>query len=201
MSFFLLFFFHIWQFHLTCPYLNNLLICLKASPYKFFYSLLCLTIQSSVETLESQEYGPFMVGGQSYGAYLALMVLVKHPDVCEGGVCISGMYTLFPEYASSWLIKSGCVWMDLTNCELLADRSPVFHLERLTKPVLVIHGARDQYTPISGLYFTLQKAEELGKKELSHVTVYDDEGHGLSKGEHIEETYRRIVLFMDEITK
>lgn len=148
--------------------------------------------------LENRGYGPFVVGGQSYGAYLALMVLVKYPHVCKGGVCISGMYTLFPEYASAWLINSGCVWMDLEDGELLTDRSPVCHVQNLVDPVLVIHGVSDQYTPISGLHSMLQRAKEVGKDELFNIILYD-EGHGLS-GEHMGETCNEIVIFMDKVT-
>lgn len=149
--------------------------------------------------LKSQGYGPFVVGGQSYGAYLALMVLAKYPEVCEGGVCISGMYTLFPEYASAWLINSGCVWMDLEDRELLTDRSPACHVENLVAPVLILHGVLDQYTPISGLYYLLKRAKEVGKDELFNVIVYD-EGHELSNKRN-EETCETIVTFMGKITQ
>jgi dipeptidyl aminopeptidase/acylaminoacyl peptidase len=152
-----------------------------------------------ISYLESRGYGPFVVGGQSYGAYLASMVLVKYPEVCQGGVLLSGVYTLFPEYASRWLMDSGCVWMDLTDRELLTERSPACHIENLVKPVLVVHGVQDQYAPISGLRHTLQKAQHAGKDELFNTIVYDDEGHGLSKGEHREETYKRMMKFIQEI--
>ena len=153
-----------------------------------------------ISYLRRQGYGPFVVAGQSYGAYLASMVLVKYPGVCEGGVCISGMYTLFPEHASHWLINSGCFWMDLEDRELSADRSPVYHVENLVDPVFVIHGVLDQYTPISSLQYVLKKAQEVGKDGLFTVTVYDDEGHGLTKEDHIKESYGKIVKFLKEAT-
>ncbi len=140
-----------------------------------------------------------MVGGQSYGAYLAAMVSVKYPGICKGGVCISGVYTLFREYASDWLINSGCVWMDLTNTELLCDRSPACHVENLQTPLLIIHGALDQYTPISSLQYMLRRAKEVGKDRLLRVSIYE-EGHQLSSEEHIREAYQKIVKFMDEVT-
>ncbi|KYK33960.1 MAG: hypothetical protein AYK19_12730 [Theionarchaea archaeon DG-70-1] len=158
-------------------------------------------VVEGISYLERQGYGPFVVGGQSYGAYLASMVLVKYPDVCEGGICISGMYTLLPEYASDWLINSGCIWMDLEDRDLLADRSFSNHVENLAKPVFVIHGNRDGYTPVSGLQYTLQKAKKVGKDQLFTVVLYDDEGHGLTKKEHIKEAYEMIVKFIDEVTR
>lgn len=152
-----------------------------------------------ISYLEKQGHGPFVVGGQSYGAYLASMVLVKYPEACEGGFCISGMYTLLPEYASAWLINSGCVWMDAEDRELLADRSPVSHVENLKKPIFVVHGALDEYTPIAGLNHMLQRAREAGKDGLFTVRTYADEGHGLIREEHIEEACVEIVEFMNEL--
>ncbi|KYK35995.1 MAG: hypothetical protein AYK18_12555 [Theionarchaea archaeon DG-70] len=154
-----------------------------------------------ISYLERQGYGPFVVGGQSYGAYLALMVLVKYPEICKGGVCMSGMYLLFPEYASSWLINSGCIWMDLEDEELLAERSPACCIENLAAPAFIVHGKLDQYTPISSLRYMLQRPRKVNKDRLLNVIIYDDEGHGLSKKEHIKETYQKIVKFTNEMTR
>ncbi|MBU7017471.1 MAG: prolyl oligopeptidase family serine peptidase [Theionarchaea archaeon] len=136
---------------------------------------------------------------QRYGGYLASMVLVKYPELCEGGFCISGTYVLFPEFASSFLINSGCIWMDLTDHELLKSRSPACSIENLKNPVLIIHGLLDKYTPLSGLQYMHERAREAGKDKLMHVFLYDDEGHGISKEEHKEETYGKIVSFLDSI--
>jgi pimeloyl-ACP methyl ester carboxylesterase len=158
-------------------------------------------VVEGIHCLERLGYGPFVVGGQSYGAYLASMVLVKYPDVCRGGVCISGIYTLLPEYASNWLINSGCIWMNLEDRHLLADRSFASHIENLAAPVFVIHGTRDGFTPLCGLQYALQKAKEVNKDHLFTIKIYNDEGHGLTKKEHVEETYAMIVEFIDKVMK
>ncbi|MGD2251006.1 MAG: alpha/beta fold hydrolase [Candidatus Methanofastidiosia archaeon] len=154
-----------------------------------------------ISYLEKKGYGPFVVGGQSYGAYLSLMVLTQYPGVCDGGFCISGMYTLLPEYGSDWLIDSGCVWMDLNDKELLIERSPAFNIGNLETPVFFIHGGKDQYTPLSGLQHTLKKAKNAGVDNLVKVAIYKDEGHGISNQENIEEVYPNIVKFLNKITK
>ncbi|MBU7045544.1 MAG: S9 family peptidase [Theionarchaea archaeon] len=156
-------------------------------------------VREGIFYLESLGYGPFVVGGQSYGGYLASMVLVKYPQLCEGGFSISGMYVLFPEFASSFLINSGCIWMDLTDHELLENRSPACHIENLENPILIIHGFQDQYTPVSQLQYMLERAREAKKDNLMHVILYNDEGHGISREENREETYKKINSFLDNI--
>lgn len=154
-----------------------------------------------ISYLKQKGYGSFVVGGQSYGAYLSLMVLTQYPDVCEGGFCISGVYNLLPEYGSDWLMNSGCVWMDLDDRGLLLERSPACHIDDLKNPVFFIHGAKDKYTPLSGLQYTLKKAKEAGTNDLVKVTIYQNEGHGISNQENIEEVYPNIVKFLNNITK
>ena len=153
-----------------------------------------------ISYLEREGYGPFVVAGQSYGAYLSLMVLTKFPDVCEGGVCISGMYVLFPEFASKWLISTGYVWMDLENRDLLTERSPACLLEHLKSPVLVIHGKSDQYTPLSGVEYMLQRTRAVGKEGLLRTLMYEG-GHGLTEQDDITKIYEKIITFLDGMTK
>jgi dipeptidyl aminopeptidase/acylaminoacyl peptidase len=155
---------------------------------------------AGIEYLERQGYTSFVVGGQSYGAYLAAMTLVKYPEVCGGGVCISGVYTLLPEYAATWLLTSGCVWMDTEDSDLLSDRSFACQIENLERPILAFHGGEDGYAPVSGLHYTLRKAQEVGKDHLFTVIIYEDEGHGLVKRTHIHESCKDIVAFIQKVT-
>lgn len=45
----------------------------------------------------------------------------------------------------------------------------------------------------------LQRAKKVNRDRLLNVIIYDDEGHGLSKEEHIKETYQKIVKLTNEI--
>lgn len=157
-------------------------------------------VLEGIKYLEKQGYTSFVVGGQSYGAYLAAMTLVKYPDVCLGGVCISGVYTLLPEHASTWLLTSGCVWMDIEDEDLLTDRSFASNIENLKRPILTIHGCSDGYTPVSGLNYAFRKAQDASRDHLFAMICYEDEGHGLKKKKNVHESYKRVVTFIRDVT-
>ncbi|NYT14245.1 MAG: hypothetical protein GKC01_07040, partial [Candidatus Methanofastidiosa archaeon] len=47
--------------------------------------------------------------------------------------------------------------------------------------------------------YMLERAREAKKDNLMHVILYNDEGHGISREENREETYKKINSFLDNI--
>ena len=85
------------------------------------------------------------VSGGSAGGHLAGMVLVTDwltdfdvpADVVKGGLCVSGMYDLYPVSLSS---RREYVAFDDAMVEAL---SPLRHLDNLTAPVIVAYGTAE----------------------------------------------------------
>ena len=82
------------------------------------------------------------VGGQSSGAHLAAVALTTDwprefgapVDIVKGGLCTSGMYELTPVRLSA-----RANYVKFTD-PMVAQLSPIRHLERLHAPLIVSHG-------------------------------------------------------------
>jgi dipeptidyl aminopeptidase/acylaminoacyl peptidase len=96
--------------------------------------------------------------GRSYGGYLTLAALVTYPELFSVGVEVCGMADLltFYERTEPW-IAAGAVSKygdPVRDRGLLADLSPLRHIDQLAAPLLVVHGASDTNVPV-------QEAEQL----------------------------------------
>jgi dipeptidyl aminopeptidase/acylaminoacyl peptidase len=76
----------------------------------------------------------------------------------------------------------------------LADVSPLAQAARLTRPVLIAHGAKDQRVPIVHAR-RIRDALARHNNAVEYV-VYDDEGHTLYRRENRLDFYRRVEAFL-----
>jgi dipeptidyl aminopeptidase/acylaminoacyl peptidase len=93
------------------------------------------------------------VSGRSYGGYAVLMALTTFPETFAAGVDICGMSDLLtffrdtePWIASAAVTKYGDPVLD---ADLLERLSPLRHIDRVSAPVLVVHGALDSNVPLN----------------------------------------------------
>jgi dipeptidyl aminopeptidase/acylaminoacyl peptidase len=93
------------------------------------------------------------VSGRSYGGYVTLMALMLYPELFTAGVDICGMSDLTtffrdtePWIAAAAVTKYGHPQRDAM---LLANLSPLRHVERIQAPLLVVHGELDTNVPVS----------------------------------------------------
>jgi dipeptidyl aminopeptidase/acylaminoacyl peptidase len=82
------------------------------------------------------------------------------------------------------------------DAEFLKSRSPLFHVEKITKPLLIAQGKNDPRVKVSE---SLQIVEALKKagKQVEYVE-YPDEGHGFAKPDNRLDFYRRADDFLAE---
>ena len=120
--------------------------------------------------------------GGSYGGYSALTAATKTPEVFACIVDLYGISNLMtfmatiPPYWQSWFN----VWKTRVGNPdtedgrvLLAERSPINHLERATKPILIAQGLND----VRVVAAESQQMVDALKSRSAPVT-FRDEGHG-----------------------
>jgi len=122
--------------------------------------------------------------GASYGGYAALAGAAFTPDLYAAAVSLVGVSNIF-----TWIESIPPVWEPMR--ELLHTRvghpvydydrlratSPVFHVENITTPLFIAHGANDVRVT---LYETTQMIEALQALGVDVAyMIFDDEGHGL----------------------
>ncbi len=85
----------------------------------------------------------------------------------------------------------------VANHDKLIDRSPLYHAEELTGPLLLCHGNSDNRVDIEGSKLMDRKLTAL---HLPHRYVeFDGMGHGVKGKEPLKKFYRAAFQFLDEI--
>ncbi len=156
------------------------------------------------EIIDADKIG--IIGG-SYGGYMTMAALTYTPEEFKVGVNIFGV--------TNWLrtLKSIPPWWESFKEALYTEMgnpntadsvrlrkiSPLFHTEKVTKPLIVLQGAKDPRV----LKVESDEIVEGVKKNGVPVeyVLFEDEGHGFVKKENQIEAYGRILKFLDKYLK
>ena len=126
---------------------------------------------------------PTRVGcaGRSYGGYLTLAALVSHPALFAVGVDVCGMVDFASFYARTepWIAAAAVSEYGSPDAdrELLAALSPLHRMDRLTAPLLVVHGDQDTNVPLHEAEQALAAARAAGVP--TRYLLFEGEGHEL----------------------
>jgi len=140
------------------------------------------------------------VMGASYGGYMTLSCVARYPELWAAGIDTVGMSNLetflenTAEYRRSHReAEYGTLAHDR---ETLRAVSPIFKVDQITAPMMVIHGANDPRVPVSEAEQIVAKLRE---REIPVKYLrYEDEGHGLSKRKNQFDCYPQVVEFLKE---
>jgi len=146
-----------------------------------------------------------IIGG-SYGGYMVLAALAFRPDEFNVGVDIFGV--------SNWerTLKSIPAWWEsfrnalykkigdpYTQTEYIRSISPLFHADKINKPMIVLQGANDPRV------LKVESDEIVTALERNNVPVeyivFPDEGHGFMKKENRINGYRAVLDFLEHYLK
>jgi dipeptidyl aminopeptidase/acylaminoacyl peptidase len=139
-----------------------------------------------------------IVMGGSYGGYMSMMAVTKAPEVWAAGVPIVPFVNYFTEIENE---DPALREMDLAtmgdpvkNKALFEDRSPIFFVDNIKAPLLLLAGGNDPRCPKEE---TLQVVEALKKRGIvAEYKIYANEGHGFSKVENQIDAYKRVADFL-----
>jgi dipeptidyl aminopeptidase/acylaminoacyl peptidase len=139
-----------------------------------------------------------IVMGGSYGGYMSMMAVTKAPEVWAAGVPIVPFVNYFTEIENEDPVLRE---MDLAtmgdpvkNKALYQDRSPIFFVDQIKAPLLLLAGGNDPRCPKSE---TQQVVEAIKKRGgVVDSKVYENEGHGFSKVENQIDAYKRVADFL-----
>ncbi len=140
--------------------------------------------------------------GGSHGGYAVLRGLTKTPDLYACGVDYVGVSNLFsfmktiPPYWKPYLKIIKEIWYDEDvpeEKEIMNEVSPVFHIDKIKKPLFVVQGAND---PRVNIDESDQIVEGLRAKgvDVPYMVCYN-EGHGFGKEENKITLYKAMMGF------
>lgn len=146
--------------------------------------------------------------GGSHGGYAVLRGLTKTPDLYACGIDYVGVSNLFtfmetiPAYWEPYLPILKAVWYDpdvAEEKEIMEEVSPVFHIDKIKKPLFVVQGANDPRVNIDESDQIVEKLRANGV-DVPYMVKYD-EGHGFGKEENRIDLYTAMMGFLAQELK
>ena len=141
-----------------------------------------------------------VVAGGSYGGYLALATLVNYSDRLRGGVDVSGIVDFV-----SFLTNTAPYRQNLRRAEYGDERdldmrsflrriSPITNADRITRPLLVVHGKNDPRVPVCEADQIVNRLRAKGGEVWYLLAA--DEGHGYRKKHNRDAYYQTFAQFL-----
>src|SRR5512139_850960 len=116
------------------------------------------------------------------------------------GFCAGGRYTMLflPQVKD---FRAGVAWYGFPyNPGFSNDTTPASHIAELTSPILMIHGSRDQASPVTGIYNYSRELDSADK--YFEIKVYQGQPHGfmivngsLNGEDYAEDAYNGMITF------
>jgi dipeptidyl aminopeptidase/acylaminoacyl peptidase len=141
-----------------------------------------------------------VVSGGSYGGYLSLATLVNYSDRLRGGVDVSGIVDFV-----SFLTNTAPYRQNQRRAEYGDERdpemrsflrriSPLTNADRISKPLLVVHGKNDPRVPLSEAELIVNKLRAKGGTVWYLLAA--DEGHGYQKKQNRDAYFATFAQFL-----
>lgn len=147
-----------------------------------------------------------IIGG-SYGGYMTMAALTYTPEEFAVGVNLFGVTNWIRTLKSIppwWESFKDALYLELgdpysADSVRLKEISPLFHTDKVTKPLIVLQGAQDPRV------LQVESDEIVAGVKKNGVPVeyvlFEDEGHGFVKKENQIEAYSRVLEFLDVYLK
>jgi dipeptidyl aminopeptidase/acylaminoacyl peptidase len=141
--------------------------------------------------------------GSSFGGYQALVGLSTSPEMYACGVDISGfcdVATWVQSLPPVWKPYEPIIWDRVghpeRNAGLLRSHSPLYHVDNITKPLLIAHGANDPYVKTEEVRQIVDTLKKLGRSV--EYVEYADEGHEFARPENRLDFYAKAEKFLSK---
>jgi dipeptidyl aminopeptidase/acylaminoacyl peptidase len=141
------------------------------------------------------------VYGASFGGYSAMMTTIRDPGLFKCAVGYAGIYDLDMMFNKGDIktTKTGRSYLTTVigrdQAELAAN-SPDHLADKITVPVLLVHGEDDERAPFA--QFKAMRAAMDAAHKPYEVLTKSGEKHGFVKPENVEEFYNKLQAFLDK---
>ncbi len=139
-----------------------------------------------------------VIAGGSAGGYTVLQTLIREPTVFAAGLCYYGVADLFAlardTHKFEQYYTDSLVGRLPEEEERYRERSPVFHADRIERPVAVFQGSVDRVVPPAQSDAIVAALRDNGIPCEYHL--YEGEGHGFRKPETLAHFYAAMEAFL-----
>jgi dipeptidyl aminopeptidase/acylaminoacyl peptidase len=136
--------------------------------------------------------------GGSAGGFTVLLLLAFHPELCAAGVDLYGVADLLDLDETTHRFEAHYLHSIVGPLPgavaRYRDRSPVEVADRIRSPLLILQGSDDPVVPPAQSEAIAEAVRRNGGVVEHHV--YEGEGHGWLRPEHIEDELVRVESFL-----
>jgi dipeptidyl aminopeptidase/acylaminoacyl peptidase len=137
------------------------------------------------------------VWGLSYGGFFTLIAVTDQPKLFRAGVDVAGVvdYAMYYEdpYHGGWTASR--IGSPEQNPRVYANASPLSHVDRLERPLLVLHGTSDVNVPYLHSVRLIDELLKKGKGDLVSFMTYPGEFHYFTREHVLRDAWHRVDDF------
>jgi len=139
------------------------------------------------------------VWGLSYGGFFTLIAATDQPTLYRAAVNVAGVadYAMYYEdpYHGGWTASR--IGTPEQNPQVFAQASPLSHVDRLQRPLLVLHGTSDVNVPYLHSVRLIDELLKKGKGDLVSFMTYPGEFHYFTREHVLRDAWTRVEEFFD----
>jgi dipeptidyl aminopeptidase/acylaminoacyl peptidase len=139
--------------------------------------------------------------GWSYGGYMTAWVITQTTrfKAAMVGAGLTNMWSMYGtnDIPSVLIAYFGGI-PNKQTLPLYLDRSAMSHIDKVTTPTLILHGANDERVPVGQAYELYRGLKDRGKP--TELVFYPREGHGIQEYYHQKDRLERIYSWVTKYT-
>src|SRR5262245_17800670 len=143
------------------------------------------------------------VWGLSYGGFFTLIAVTDQPKLFRAAVDVAGVvdYAMYYDdpYHGGWTASR--IGTPDQNPQVYAKASPISHIDRLERPLLILHGTSDVNVPYLHSVRLVDQALKKGKGDLVSFMTYPGEFHYFTREHVLRDAWHRVDDFFAEHLK
>ncbi len=160
-------------------------------------------VANFLKTLAYVDTNRVGVWGLSYGGFFTLIAVTDQPKLFRAAVDVAGVadYAMYYEdpYHGGWTTSR--IGTPEQNPKVYAQASPISHVDRLERPLLVLHGTSDVNVPYLHSVRLLDELLKQGKGDLVTFMTYPGEFHYFTREHVLRDAWNRVEAFFDKHLK
>jgi dipeptidyl aminopeptidase/acylaminoacyl peptidase len=156
-------------------------------------------VTNYLKTLPYVDMDRVGVWGLSYGGFFTLIAVTDQPKLFRAAVDVAGVadYAMYYEdpYHGGWTASR--IGTPEQNPKVYANASPISHMDRLERPLLVLHGTSDVNVPYLHSVRLIDELLKKGKGDLVSFMTYPGEFHYFTREHVLRDAWHRVEDFFD----
>ena len=143
------------------------------------------------------------IWGLSYGGFFTLLALTDMPTAYRAGVNVAGVadYAMYYEdpYRGAW--TESRIGQPKDNPAVYAQASPLSRVDKVVRPLLVLHGTADVNVPYLHSVRLVDEMMKKGKGNLVEFMMYPGEFHYFTREHVLRDAWTRVEQFFKKHLK